>query len=109
MFLSDITINDLRDITNSLTGSTLDINDINNYLFIKSIINTLMEKSGVQNENEEEIDNNNKNNQTDSTPNPTQQCKDIDFFITSEGARDLSLKHKNELELNFSSLGRSNK
>ena len=35
--------------------------------------------------------------------------KDIDFFITSEGARDLSLKHKNELELNFSSLGRSNK
>ena len=79
-FLSDITINDLRDITNSLTGSTLDINDINNYLFIKSIINTLMEKSGVQNENEEEIDNNNKNKQTDSTPNPTQQCKDIDFF-----------------------------
>ena len=35
--------------------------------------------------------------------------KDIDFFITSEGARNLSLKHPDELEMNFSSLGRSNK
>ena len=35
--------------------------------------------------------------------------KNIDFYITSDGARDLSLKHKDELEINFTSLGRSNK
>ena len=75
-FLSDITINDLRDITNSLTGSALDINDINNYQFIKSIINSLMEKSGIHNENEEELNNDDK--QTESTPIPT--TNDIDFF-----------------------------
>ena len=52
-FLYDLNINDLRDITNSLSGSSLDINDINDYQLIKSIIDALKEKSGIQNENEE--------------------------------------------------------
>ena len=57
-FLYDLNINDLRDITNSLSGSSLDINDINDYQLIKSIIDALKEKSGIEDENE---DNNNIN------------------------------------------------
>lgn len=53
-FLFELTINDLRDITNSLAGSSLDINDINDYQFIKSIINELKEKNGFREENDEE-------------------------------------------------------
>ena len=35
--------------------------------------------------------------------------KDIDFYVTSEGARNLDLVHMDSLEINFDSLGRSNK
>lgn len=35
--------------------------------------------------------------------------KDIDFYITGEGARDLDLVHEDELEMKFDSIGRSNK
>ena len=35
--------------------------------------------------------------------------KDIEFVISTEGARDLNLKNEEQLELNFSSMGRSNK
>lgn len=35
--------------------------------------------------------------------------KDINFTVTSEGARNLDLVHNNELKINFSSMGRSNK
>ena len=53
-FLFELTINDLRDITNSLSGSSLDINDINEYLLIKAIIIELKIKSGIKDENEED-------------------------------------------------------
>lgn len=35
--------------------------------------------------------------------------KNIEFQVTTEGARDLSLKYLNELELNFDAMGRSSK
>ena len=35
--------------------------------------------------------------------------KDIDFYITNEGARSLDIVHDDELEINFDSMGRSNK
>ena len=59
-FMFDLTINDLRDISNSLAGSSLDINDINDYILIRAIITELKEKSGINDENEEdeEINNN---------------------------------------------------
>ena len=79
-FLSDLTINDLRDITNSLTGSSLDINDINNYQFIKSIITTLKEKSGLQDNNEEENNDNNIDNENQTTSTPNSSLTDIDFI-----------------------------
>ena len=66
-FLFELTLDDLRDITNSLAGSTLDINDINNYQTIKYIINILKEKSGfIENEVE---------NKT-----VTENIDDINFF-----------------------------
>ena len=33
-FLFELTNNDIRDLNNSLTGSSIDINDINNYLTV---------------------------------------------------------------------------
>ena len=51
-FLLELTIDDLRDITNSLAGSSLDIIDINNYQSIKSFITLLLEKSVKNGENE---------------------------------------------------------
>ena len=38
-FLLDLTLDDLRDIVNSIAGSSFDINDIENYQSIKVIIN----------------------------------------------------------------------
>ena len=35
--------------------------------------------------------------------------KKIDFTISTEGARDLSLRYPEQLEMNFDSLGRSSK
>ncbi len=35
--------------------------------------------------------------------------KDINFFITGEGARNLDIIHSDQLEVNFDSMGRSNK
>ena len=78
-FLFELTINDLRDITNSLAGSSLNINDIYNYQLIKTIINELKEKSGFKEENDKENDeiknkkNNNKINQ---------QLEDVEFIRT---------------------------
>ena len=37
-FLFDLTNNDIRDLNNSLTGSSVDINDINNYLTVNHFI-----------------------------------------------------------------------
>ena len=37
-FLFHITNNDLRDLNSSLTGTSIDINDINNYLIIKQLL-----------------------------------------------------------------------
>ncbi len=37
-FLFKITNNDIRDLNNSLTGTSVDINDINNYLIVKQLI-----------------------------------------------------------------------
>ena len=78
-FLFELTINDLRDITNSFAGSSLNINDIYNYQLIKTIINELKEKSGFKEENDKENDeiknkkNNNKINQ---------QLEDVEFIRT---------------------------
>ena len=47
-FLFKLTLDDLRDITNSIAGSSFDINDINNYQIIKSIINKLKENCGFK-------------------------------------------------------------
>ena len=35
--------------------------------------------------------------------------KEFSFYVTNEGARDLSLRHGDQLELNFDALGRSSK
>ena len=72
-FMLDLTINDLRDISNSLAGSSLDINDINDYILIRAIITELKEKSGINDENEEdeEINNNIK---------LQKKITDIEFF-----------------------------
>ena len=35
--------------------------------------------------------------------------KEISFYVTNDGARDLSLRHSDQLEVNFDSLGRSSK
>lgn len=35
--------------------------------------------------------------------------KEFSFYVTNEGARDLSLRHSDQLELNFDALGRSSK
>ena len=72
-FLFDLTINDLRDITNSLAGSSLDINDIDDYMLIKTIINALKEKAGI-NENEEEEENKSQIVQQKTL------LKDVDFL-----------------------------
>ena len=53
-FLFDLTINNLRDISDSLEGSSLNINDITNYQIIKNIIDGLKEECGFsERENEE--------------------------------------------------------
>ena len=55
-FLFNLTINNLRDITDSLAGSSLNFKDIDNYQMIKNIINVLKENNGfIEKENEEEI------------------------------------------------------
>ena len=76
-FLFELTINDLRDITNSLAGSSLDINDINDYQLIKSIINELKEKNGLREENDEE-----KQEENDKEDNNkiNQRLKDVAFI-----------------------------
>ena len=78
-FLFELTINDLRDITNSLAGSSLNINDIKNYQLIKTIIDELKEKSGFKEENDkenDEIKNKKNNNKTN------QQLEDVEFIRT---------------------------
>ena len=75
-FLFDLTLNDLRDITNSLAGSPLDINDINDYQFIKSIINELKEKSGFKGEN----DYNNEEENEEENNEINQQYNDIELI-----------------------------
>jgi hypothetical protein len=60
--LFELTIDDLRDITDSLTGSSLNINDINNYQIIKSIIDILKEKNGINEDNEDNEENEDDNN-----------------------------------------------
>ena len=77
VFLFELTINDLRDITNSLAGSSLDINDINDYQLIKSIINELKEKNGFREENDEE-----KQEENDEEDNNkiNQKLKDVEFI-----------------------------
>ena len=35
--------------------------------------------------------------------------KEFSFYVTNEGARDLSLRHSDQLEMNFDALGRSSK
>ena len=35
--------------------------------------------------------------------------KEFSFYVTNEGARDLSLRHNDQLEINFDALGRSSK
>ena len=72
-FLFDLTINDLRDITDSLTGSSLNINDINDYQLVKNIINILKENSGFK---EEENHENKKEASNDNKP----LLKDIKFL-----------------------------
>ena len=73
IFLFDLTINDLRDITDSLAGSSLNINDINDYQIIKNIINILKEKSGFKEEEYHE----NKNEETNENKH---LLKDIQFL-----------------------------
>ena len=75
-FLFELTINDLRDITNSLAGSSLDINDINDYQLIKSIINELKEKTGFKEEKDEE---NNEEEKEAENIEVNQQLDDINF------------------------------
>ena len=72
-FLFDLTINELRDITDSLTGSSLNINDINDYQIIKNLINTLKEKAGFK---EEENHENKKEESNENKP----LLKDIEFL-----------------------------
>jgi len=77
-FLFELTINDLRDITNSLAGSSLDINDINDYQLIKSIINELKEKNGFREENDEEKKE--ENNEEENNNIINQHLKDVEFI-----------------------------
>jgi len=76
-FLFQLTINDLRDITNSLAGSSLDINDINDYQLIKSIINELKEKNGFREENNEEK---NEENNVEDNNKINHHLKDMEFI-----------------------------
>lgn len=76
-FLFDLTLNDLRDITNSLAGSSLDINDINDYQLIKSIKNDLKEKSGFK---WEKNYNNEKENEEENFYEINQQLSDIELI-----------------------------
>ena len=74
-FLFELTINDLRDITNSLSGSSLNINDINDYQLIKKIIDILKEKNGIKEENEDDEDEKKKENNENEII-----LKDIEFL-----------------------------
>ena len=74
--LNELTLDDLRDITNSIAGSSFDINDINNYQAIKLCINELKEKCGII----ENQDHNKKEKNNYSTPNIRKSITDIKFF-----------------------------
>ena len=46
-FLFKIKNNDIRDLNNSLTGTSVDINDINNYLIVKQLIITIRQGGAI--------------------------------------------------------------
>ena len=96
-FLFDLTINDLRDITNSLSGSSLDINDINDYQFILAIINSLKEKVGLIVEQEE----NNKDTTNSNNEIKKNQITDVEFMkmISIEINEKLNGKTQEEFKL----------
>ena len=60
-FLFGLTLDDLRDITNSIAGSSLDINDINNNKIIKVIINDLKEKCDLKEDDDYDDEDEEKN------------------------------------------------
>ena len=70
----ELTIDDLRDITNSLAGSPLDINDINNYQTIKVFINLLQEKSCNKIKTEK------KEGEKDAKDENSANLTDVDFL-----------------------------
>ena len=56
-FLFNITNNDLRDLNSSLTGTSVDINDINNYLIVKQILIEFKREANYFSKNNEEEEN----------------------------------------------------
>ena len=77
-FLFNITNNDIRDLTNSLTGTLVDSNDIDNYLKVKQLIVFLKKEANYHPKNfEEEIDELINENNTEIN---YEIKKDIEFF-----------------------------
>ena len=103
-FLFHITNNDLRDLNSSLTGTSIDINDINNYLIVKQLLIFFKKQANYFSKEDEDEEENNEVKEENKINNNEKQNDDKFFTLIKNNLDDFIYEMKiidiNEIIIN---------